>query len=216
MRVIYLLRPLFLLLFMTVSVTYAQQNSPQTSPTPNTTLPPRLWQTSLSNGAMYTVRLDLICSISLQKYISRTAAIEENGNMIPLIGSAFGSSSLKPHYLYADVTELTIDTIGGNSARFYSVSPHVGTPNDVSITLLGTDITDELKKKQDQLQQLQQSVVNVTSSADSQGNQAGTVIKDYPYTTHAKNAEFKLTSDSEVQKLYQAALSAWSGVIPRR
>ncbi|MEO8205897.1 MAG: hypothetical protein ABI615_06920 [Chthoniobacterales bacterium] len=198
-----------LVLFTAPLPVYSQQPSPQPSATPNTTLPPRLWQTSLSNGATYTVRLDLVCSISLQKYVSRTAAVEENGSLIPLIGSAFGSA--KPMYLYADITELTIDTIGGNSARFYSVTPRT-TPPGETVTILGTDLTEEISKKQAELQKIQQSVISTGSSSDK--SQAGTVVKDYPYTTHSKSVEFKLTSESEVQSLYQGAIKAWSGFVP--
>ncbi|MEO6848747.1 MAG: hypothetical protein ABI443_13465 [Chthoniobacterales bacterium] len=211
---------IFLLLIVCIGRVDAQRppgpgNSPQPTPAPTTTLTPRIWQTTLSNGAVYNVRLDLVCSISLQKYISRTAAMEENGTLIPLVGSAFGSGSQKPHYLYADVTELAIETLGGNTARFYAVSPHVPTDGDTSVSLLGSDITDEIKQKTEQLQEVQKSILNVTTPGGQQPNQAGTVVKDYPYTTHAKNSEFKLATPADVQNLYQNAINAWNAYLPR-
>lgn len=90
------------------------------------------------------------------------------------------------------VVELTVDTIGSVSARFYFVTP------------LGAALDGPLgNAAQEVLAQ-----ANETQQALTGRNTEDLVIKTYPQTTHSHTLEFRLRSAAEVEQLADSLAAA--------
>lgn len=126
----------------------------------------RFWQTELPGGA-YVIALDRISSVGKHEYIV-------DGGFV--------------------VTEVTIDTVGSVTARFYYGEPF--RPSVPSAT--GQTVN---KRIQDTL-----SAVKETTGV-SQTDKL--VVKNYPTTTHAHTIDFRLNNKDNLNALFQSVNKAW-------
>jgi hypothetical protein len=95
------------------------------------------------------------------------------------------------------VVELTVETTGGNRARFFwedDAKPLVKLP-------------DELEQKRAEVQKAVQQATGV----EINDPKATRVTKDYPVATQSTWAEFKLCSESDVRELHQQLMQMWTG-----
>lgn len=92
-----------------------------------------------------------------------------------------------------EVTEVVIDTNGNALARFYYIIP-VGSDSESNVASRIGARTEELLDK-------------VGQRAGVNANTA--VAKQYPNTTHAKTVEFRISSESNLNRLFSSARSAW-------
>ena len=95
------------------------------------------------------------------------------------------------------VVELTVETTGGNRARFFwedQAEPVVKLP-------------DELERKRAEVQKAVQQATGV----EINDPKATRVTKDYPVTTHSTWAEFKLCSEGDVRELHKQLMQMWTG-----
>jgi hypothetical protein len=93
------------------------------------------------------------------------------------------------------VTEMTIDSGGSTTARFYAVEPpSVKTPSG-----LGQSVADRAKE-----------VVGEMRSRIDRSGATNVVVKDYPNTTHAHTVEYLLPSAETVRKLFKNLDKAWA------
>lgn len=95
------------------------------------------------------------------------------------------------------VVELTVETTGGNRARFFwedKAEPWVKLP-------------DELESKRAEVEKAVQQVTGAERNDDN----AGRVTKDYPVTSHSTWAEFKMCSESDVRELHKQLMQMWTG-----
>ncbi|MEM9446469.1 MAG: hypothetical protein AAGA18_14080 [Verrucomicrobiota bacterium] len=126
-----------------------------------------IWQASLTSGS-YSVRLTMVASVSEHEYVV-------DGAM--------------------KVNEVTIDTAGSVTARFYFIEPY--TPNSPS---------NALDNSLEQIKDRSRQVMERLGQTELIEN---TVVKNYPTTTHAKTVEFRLSSQEELQALYRSIQSAF-------
>ena len=126
----------------------------------------RFWQCELPSGA-YMVGLDRICAVGMHEYLV------EGGFL---------------------VTEVTIDTVGSVTARFYYGEPY----RSKSEYATGQAVLDRAGKTVDELRDRAQM-----SQID------GMVVKNYPTTTHAKTIEFNITRKDNLAALFQSVNKAW-------
>lgn len=124
------------------------------------------WSCSVPGGA-YIVALNRITSVGIHDYLV-------DGGFL--------------------VTEVTIDTQGAVTARFYYGEPY--NPESPSATgqVLLNRATDSVKQLRDR------------TGADQY---AAMAIKNYPTTTHAKTIEFNIGNKQNLQALYQSVTKAW-------
>jgi len=95
------------------------------------------------------------------------------------------------------VVELTVETAGGNRARFFwedEAEPLVKLPN-------------ELEQKRAEVQKAVQQATGV----EINDAQAGRVTKDYPVATQSTWAEFKLCAEADVRELHKQLMQMWTG-----
>ncbi|MDD5260391.1 MAG: hypothetical protein PHD76_00940 [Methylacidiphilales bacterium] len=124
------------------------------------------WRVDLPGGS-YVVALDSITSVSTHEYL------------------VDGTIRVK---------ELTVDTTGNTTARFYYLAPvDVHAPGGIGESIKG-DIQQHFSDLMDKT---------------GQGNLQTTVIKNYPTTTHAKTVEYRLISEEQVLSLFKSVESAW-------
>lgn len=94
-----------------------------------------------------------------------------------------------------DVSEVTIDTGGATSTRFYHVRP-AGADSPVGV---GESLLDTLEKRAAQV-----------ARRAGQGDLLDTlVIKSYPATTHSKTVEYRVGDDARLQALYNHLRRHW-------
>ncbi|QQL44441.1 hypothetical protein [Sulfuriroseicoccus oceanibius] len=155
---------------LTLATTLATPLHAQEAAPEETDLKSRIWGYTSPAGT-YEVRVDHISSISKTEYL-----IE--GNIM--------------------VYEVTIDTIGQTTARFYYGEPW--TPK----TSVGA-VENATNRARDIGNTLNQRAGQVSGQVDR------LVIKNYgpPNTTHAKTIEFKVANRSELNQVYQAARNSW-------
>ncbi len=123
------------------------------------------WKANLPGGD-YMVKLTSITSVSNHAYILDGAVV---------------------------VTEVTIDTLGTTTARFYALTPLADYKNQITNGLLTEGINE--------VNSLQKEFTGVSSTDLAQ--------KNYPTTTHAKTVEYQLSSLNKVKALYRSISSSW-------
>ncbi len=126
----------------------------------------RRWEAIIGDGH-YSVALSAITSVSKHSYLL-------NGNVV--------------------VTEVTIDTTGNTTARFYYLEP-LAQSSTLSTIQRITKRAEELR---------QQGRDRTGISADQM------VQKSYPHTTHAKTVEYRVQYKVELDALFQSAYTAWT------
>jgi hypothetical protein len=94
----------------------------------------------------------------------------------------------------ARVYEVNVSGGGSLLARFY----YLEAVTDKSPLNVGQVVIDRLKSTTEEIGER-------TGAADSWKK----VVKDYPNTTHARTAEFRLDRQSNVQSLYDSVKGAW-------
>jgi hypothetical protein len=95
------------------------------------------------------------------------------------------------------VLELTVETTGGNRARFFW--------EDEAQPLV--KLSNELEQKRAEVEKAVREVTGVERNDDK----AARVTKDYPVTTHSAWAEFKLCSEGDVRELHKQLMQMWTG-----
>jgi hypothetical protein len=93
------------------------------------------------------------------------------------------------------VTEMTIDSGGSTTARFYAVEP----PNVQTPSGLGQSVADRAREVAGEIRK----------RADPSGA-TNVVVKDYPNTTHAHTVEYLLADAATVNKLFKNLDQAWA------
>lgn len=147
--------------------THAQNSATSTtkSPTEEETNR-RFWQTELPGGA-YVVALDRISSVGKHEYLV-------DGGFV--------------------VTEVTIDTVGSVTARFYYgelYRPDVPSATGQVVNKRIQDVVDTVKDR----------------TGASQTDKL--VVKNYPTSTHAHTIEFRLNNKDNLNALFQSVNKAW-------
>lgn len=95
----------------------------------------------------------------------------------------------------ARVFEVTVETLGSMVARFYYLEPATdGSPLSIGKTAL------------DRLKNVAQEATNRTGTNDVWTQ----VIKNYPATTHAKTAEYRLTNRANLDQIYDHLHRVWA------
>ncbi len=108
-------------------------------------------------------------------------------------------SSVSQHDYVIDGTvkvyECTVDTTGGMTARFYYIEP-VTAGSSVSA---GSAAYNQLR-----------NVANKVTKKTSGMDMDVIVTKNYPTTTHAKTAEYRLKYKDTISKIYEHAHRVWA------
>lgn len=147
--------------------------------------------------------LALLAAFSLTPSVG---AQEEDSVKIPLWKADFGSSgkvlinvaaivsiTMHPYLLNGAnmVTEVTVDTVGNNTLRFYYVHPESNKPTNIASP--------------------QEAVGSVRSRANlgKQKSGAGVPSVKFPEGAYAHSIEYQVNSLSELEKLYKSLTSVW-------
>lgn len=125
------------------------------------------WEIELEGGR-FLAKLSTITSISQHQYIVDGAA---------------------------RVYEVTVDTSGSQTARFYFIEA-VGEGSPLSI---GKDAIDRLK-----------SVAQGATARAGVDEVWTQVVKNYPTTTHSRTAEFRVDNKALLDKIYQHVHKVWA------
>ncbi|MCP5540618.1 MAG: hypothetical protein H7A52_10815 [Akkermansiaceae bacterium] len=108
-------------------------------------------------------------------------------------------SSVSQHTYIIDgsarVFEVTVDTTGPMTARFYYIEP----VTDGSPLSLGKNTIDRLRE-----------VAGEVSSRTGGPDMETDVIKHYPDTTHAKTAEYRLQVKENLDRIYEHLHRVWA------
>lgn len=133
--------------------------------------PSKIWGVSTPTGSFH-VRLDRITSVSKAEYL--------------IEGSIM-------------VTEVTVDTMGQTTARFYYGEPYIP-KSKLGIT------ENAANRARDIANTTRQRVSETDFEVDR------LVVKNYgpPNTTHAKTIEFKVASLNELDQIYKNVFDAWT------
>lgn len=149
----------------------------QAQETPNKPTFP-LWTAPIptSQGA-YSLSLNSICSVSLEKY------------------------DLKFEDKVYPITECSVETVGGKTARFYFVDEN------------------KKEKKDGPIEQAKETLATVVpgmeEDEESEENQKKLrVVKIYPESSLAGTVEFRLSTAKKVTDLYQSLRDAWVASAP--
>lgn len=108
-------------------------------------------------------------------------------------------ASVSQHEYFIDggvkVYECTVDTDGGQTARFYYLEPVTENNSFTS----GSATVERLK-----------SIANKVSDKAGTGDVDTIVTKHYPETTHAKTSEYRLKNKETVGQIYDHAHRVWA------
>jgi hypothetical protein len=165
--------PAFLLSFLAAAAALAQDNP--AAPTGPVCKPVEdVWVLQMQNPPReYAVRMTALQAVTMQEYDMRREGEVQR------------------------VVELTVETTGGNRARFFwedKAEPLVKLP-------------DELERKRAEVEKAVQQV----TGAERNDDKAARVTKDYPVTSHSTWAEFKMCSESDVRELHKQLMQMWTG-----
>ena len=167
-----------LLLTMLAGVNAPAQDKPAPPAGPVIKPVEDVWVLQMQNPPReYAVRMTALQSVTLQEYDMR-----REGNV-------------------QRVVELTVETAGGNRARFFwedEAEPLVKLP-------------DELERKREEVEKAVQQVTGVKPDEPGQNGKPARVMKDYPVTTHSDWAEFKLCNEADVRELHKQLMQMWTG-----
>ena len=125
------------------------------------------WEVVTATGS-FTARLDQISSVSQHEYLIDGAV---------------------------RVFECTVDTNGGQTARFYYLEPITESVPTAS----GSAAAGRLRE-----------IANQSASKAGLGEFESMVTKHYPDTTHAKTSEYRLRKKETVAQIYQHARRVWA------
>lgn len=98
----------------------------------------------------------------------------------------------------AVISEVTVDSTGNALARFYYIEPITEGSNFKSINTANERIAE-----------LTERAVQRMGGNATQLTKDNTVFKQYPTTSHAKTIEFRLSSASDLDALYESVTKAW-------
>lgn len=119
-------------------------------------------------GGRFVARLDRITSVSEQEYLIDGAV---------------------------RVYECTVDTDGGQTARFYYLEP----VTDGSSITTGSATVERLKE-----------LANQVSNKAGAGDIDAIVTKHYPDTTHAKTSEYRVKNRATISQIYDHVRRVWA------
>lgn len=158
----------FLLAFLVAALSFAGSAFSQTE-TPDSEQPglKGFWEV-ITAGGRFISRLDHITSVSQHEYLIDGAV---------------------------KVYECTVDTSGGQTARFYYLEPIT----DSATVTTGSATMSRLK-----------DLANQATSKVGMGSVETMVTKHYPDTTHAKTTEFRLQNKATVGQIYDHARRVWA------
>ena len=125
------------------------------------------WEVVTSSGR-FVARLDQIASVSQHEYLIDTAI---------------------------RVYECTVDTDGGQTARFYYIEP----VTDQSSITSGSATLNRLK-----------DVANRVSEKAGTGDIDAIVTKHYPDSTHAKTSEYRMKNKQTIGQIYDHVRRVWA------
>lgn len=125
------------------------------------------WEVILAGGR-FVARLDQISSVSEQEYLIDGAV---------------------------RVFECTVDTDGGQTARFYYLEP---VTDSASVTT-GSATIDRLK-----------GLANQVTNKVGMGDVDTIVTKHYPDTTHAKTSEYRVKNRATISQIYDHVRKVWA------
>ncbi len=119
-------------------------------------------------GGRFVVRLDQIASVSEQEYLIDGAV---------------------------RVFECTVDTDGGQTARFY----YLESVTDSSSITTGSATVERLR-----------SIANQVADKAGIGDLDTVVTKHYPDTTHAKTSEYRVKNRATISQIYDHVRKVWA------
>ena len=122
----------------------------------------------VTSGGRFVARLDRITSVSEQQYLIDGAV---------------------------RVFECTVDTDGGQTARFYYLEPIT----DSSSITTGSATVERLK-----------NLANQVSNKAGAGDIDAIVTKHYPDTTHAKTSEYRVKNRATISQIYDHVRRVWA------
>lgn len=122
----------------------------------------------VTSGGRFVARLDRITSVSEQEYLIDGAV---------------------------RVYECTVDTDGGQTARFYYLEPIT----DGSSITTGSATVERLK-----------NLANQVSNKAGAGDIDAIVTKHYPDTTHAKTSEYRVRNRATISQIYDHVRRVWA------
>ena len=122
----------------------------------------------VTSGGRFVARLDQITSVSEQEYLIDGAV---------------------------RVFECTVDTEGGQTARFYYLEPIT----DSSSITTGSATVERLK-----------GIANQISNKAGAGDIDAIVTKHYPDTTHAKTSEYRVKNKATISQIYDHVRKVWA------
>lgn len=156
----------------------AAAQAPSPTAVPGTRIAQDVWTVQMENPQrQYAVRLGALQTVTLQDFDMRREGQLQR------------------------VVEVTIETSGGNQARFFwedKPVPLVPMPN-------------ELKELDDKRKEVQQALRDLTGAQAPDDLRNERVVKDYPLTTHSDWAEFRLNSEEDVRQLHRELMQRWAG-----
>ncbi len=122
----------------------------------------------ITSGGRFVARLDQIASVTEHEYLIDGAV---------------------------KVFECTVDTDGGQTARFYYLEPIT----DSSSVTTGSATINRLK-----------DIANQVSEKTGAGSIDAIVTKHYPDTTHAKTSEFRIKNKATIGQIYDHVHRVWA------
>ena len=125
------------------------------------------WEVITADGR-FVARLDQISSVSQHEYVIDNAV---------------------------RVYECTVDTVGGQTARFYFIEPVTASSSITS----GSATMNRLK-----------DVANKASNRLGTGDVDALVTKHYPDTTHAKTSEYRMKNKATIGQIYNHVHRVWA------
>lgn len=163
-----------LLLPALVATTALAQDNPAAPARPVYQPVEDVWVLQMQNPPReYAVRMSALQAVTLQEYDMRREGEVQR------------------------VVELTVETTGGNRARFFW--------EDKAEPLV--KLSGELERKRAEVEKAVQQVTGLERNDDK----AARVTKDYPVTTHSTWAEFKMCNESDVRELQKQLMQMWTG-----
>ena len=162
--------PSLLVLFfiLTLGRLFAQnQNQPQGQEDGNYAGIAGFWEVVTSDGR-FVARLDQIASVSQHQYLI-------DGGI--------------------RVYEVTVDTDGVQTARFY----YIESVNESSSVTTGSATFNRIK-----------DLANQASEKAGMGNLDSIVTKHYPDTTHAKTSEYRMSNKATIDQIYNHVHRVWA------
>ncbi len=124
-----------------------------------------------------------------------TCIIDSPDKAVTMVKLSAITSISKQTYLLEGtqkITEVTIDTLGNNSIRFYCMS------------------SERTNRMADRLSNARDIVNKHTESASE------LPAKKYPEATHSHNIEYRLSTPEQVNRIYESATHAWAKNISSR